>query len=263
MKFRAVIGLVTAVLFIGLVSGLQNRRAWERAAEREGVLSEDQFNALMRNVARRGLAARVDKMKWMVSPEGGAALQEEVGAMMFPGIGIQYGADLDGDNTWRPRVLGVFKGSSADKAGIEPGDWLVSIDGTDVYKSCVAKDGDPCPNLGGKDSVRDLIRAAGNRLFVIEVGRPGDIHRATVRIGTVGEAMQKCAAKKVALLEPYRQENAFRVRDFAAEADKATDETTDELLERAKAMQFIVQAPWDAVRTCRDERLAWLDRKQQ
>lgn len=249
MRIRTVVGFVLAVVAIGIGSGLLLRRVHQRPGE----LTPEQFESFLRSTKQKGLDKRIEAMRWMVGAGGRAQLKADVDALSTQGLGIEYTAYPRPDGIWAPRIIGVYRGSPAERAGIKPGDWLISVRGQNVYDSCVAREGDPCPSLGGSDSVHVLVAAAGKGPFELVVSRPDGPYVLTVQIGPLSETLASCARGRTAGYGEYLDRYRPLIEDLAEKTKSLTDEQLEEALVRADSLQDMVAFPWRELSICRDQ----------
>ena len=116
------------------------------------------------------LAALGDPYTFYYTDEAYAAMNEETTGQ-YVGVGMLVGEAADGDL----RVLRVFRGSPAEKAGIEAGDALLAIDGASVG-------GDAPMSLSEASA---LLKGEGETPVEVEVERGGETLSFTLERGEV------------------------------------------------------------------------------
>lgn len=116
------------------------------------------------------LAALGDPYTFYYTDEAYAAMNEETTGQ-YVGVGMLVGEAADGDL----RVLRVFRDSPAEKAGIEAGDALLSIDGARV--------GGDTPM--GLSEASALLKGEGETPVEVEVERGGETLSFTLERGEV------------------------------------------------------------------------------
>ena len=116
------------------------------------------------------LAALGDPYTFYYTDEAYAAMNEETTGQ-YVGVGMLVGETADGDL----RVLRVFRGSPAEKAGIEAGDALLAIDGARV--------GGDTPM--GLSEASALLKGEGETPVEVEVERGGEVLSFTLERGEV------------------------------------------------------------------------------
>ena len=116
------------------------------------------------------LAALGDPYTFYYTDEAYAAMNEETTGQ-YVGVGMLVGETADGDL----RVLRVFRGSPAEKAGIEAGDALLAIDGASV--------GGETPMSLSEASA--LLKGEGETPVEVEVERGGEVLSFTLERGEV------------------------------------------------------------------------------
>ena len=116
------------------------------------------------------LAALGDPYTFYYTDEAYAAMNEETTGH-YVGVGMLVGETADGDL----RVLRVFRGSPAEKAGIEAGDALLAIDGASVG-------GDAPMSLSEASA---LLKGEGETPVEVEVERGGETLSFTLERGEV------------------------------------------------------------------------------
>lgn len=116
------------------------------------------------------LAALGDPYTFYYTDEAYAAMNEETTGR-YVGVGMLVGEAADGDL----RVLRVFRGSPAEKAGIEAGDALLAIDGASVG-------GDAPMSLSEASA---LLKGEGETPVEVEVERGGETLSFTLERGEV------------------------------------------------------------------------------
>ena len=116
------------------------------------------------------LAALGDPYTFYYTDEAYAAMNEETTGQ-YVGVGMLVGEAADGDL----RVLRVFRGSPAEKAGIEAGDALLAIDGARV--------GGDTPM--GLSEASALLKGEGETPVEVEVERGGEVLSFTLERGEV------------------------------------------------------------------------------
>ena len=116
------------------------------------------------------LAALGDPYTFYYTDEAYAAMNEETTGQ-YVGVGMLVGEAADGDL----RVLRVFRGSPAEKAGIEAGDALLAIDGASV--------GGETPMSLSEASA--LLKGEGETPVEVEVERGGEVLSFTLERGEV------------------------------------------------------------------------------
>ena len=116
------------------------------------------------------LAALGDPYTFYYTDEAYAAMNEETTGQ-YVGVGMLVGETADGDL----RVLRVFRGSPAEKAGIEAGDALLAIDGARVG-------GDTPMSLSEASA---LLKGEGETPVEVEVERGGEVLSFTLERGEV------------------------------------------------------------------------------
>ncbi len=116
------------------------------------------------------LAALGDPYTFYYTDEAYAAMNEETTGQ-YVGVGMLVGETADGDL----RVLRVFRGSPAEKAGIEAGDALLAIDGASV--------GGETPMSLSEASA--LLKGEGETPVEVEVERGGETLSFTLERGEV------------------------------------------------------------------------------
>ena len=116
------------------------------------------------------LAALGDPYTFYYTDEAYAAMNEETTGR-YVGVGMLVGEAADGDL----RVLRVFRGSPAEKAGIEAGDALLAIDGARV--------GGDAPM--GLSEASALLKGEGETPVEVEVERGGEVLSFTLERGEV------------------------------------------------------------------------------
>lgn len=116
------------------------------------------------------LAALGDPYTFYYTDEAYAAMNEETTGQ-YVGVGMLVGEAADGDL----RVLRVFRGSPAEKAGIEAGDALLAIDGASVA-------GDAPMSLSEASA---LLKGEGETPVEVEVERGGETLSFTLERGEV------------------------------------------------------------------------------
>ena len=116
------------------------------------------------------LAALGDPYTFYYTDEAYAAMNEETTGQ-YVGVGMLVGEAADGDL----RVLRVFRGSPAEKAGIEAGDALLAIDGASVA-------GETPMSLSEASA---LLKGEGETPVEVEVERGGETLSFTLERGEV------------------------------------------------------------------------------
>ena len=116
------------------------------------------------------LAALGDPYTFYYTDEAYAAMNEETTGQ-YVGVGMLVGETADGTL----RVLRVFRGSPAEKAGIEAGDALLAIDGASVG-------GDAPMSLSEASA---LLKGEGETPVEVEVERGGEVLSFTLERGEV------------------------------------------------------------------------------
>ena len=116
------------------------------------------------------LAALGDPYTFYYTDEAYAAMNEETTGR-YVGVGMLVGEAADGDL----RVLRVFRGSPAEKAGIEAGDALLAIDGASVA-------GETPMSLSEASA---LLKGEGETPVEVEVERGGEVLSFTLERGEV------------------------------------------------------------------------------
>ena len=116
------------------------------------------------------LAALGDPYTFYYTDEAYAAMNEETTGQ-YVGVGMLVGETADGDL----RVLRVFRGSPAEKAGIEAGDALLAIDGARVA-------GETPMSLSEASA---LLKGEGETPVEVEVERGGETLSFTLERGEV------------------------------------------------------------------------------
>ena len=116
------------------------------------------------------LAALGDPYTFYYTDEAYAAMNEETTGQ-YVGVGMLVGEAEGGDL----RVLRVFRGSPAEKAGIEAGDALLAIDGASVG-------GDAPMSLSEASA---LLKGEGETPVEVEVERGGEVLSFTLERGEV------------------------------------------------------------------------------
>ena len=116
------------------------------------------------------LAALGDPYTFYYTDEAYAAMNEETTGQ-YVGVGMLVGEAADGDL----RVLRVFRGSPAEKAGIEAGDALLAIDGASVA-------GETPMSLSEASA---LLKGEGETPVEVEVERGGEVLSFTLERGEV------------------------------------------------------------------------------
>ena len=116
------------------------------------------------------LAALGDPYTFYYTDEAYAAMNEETTGQ-YVGVGMLVGETADGDL----RVLRVFRGSPAEKAGVEAGDALLAIDGASV--------GGETPMSLSEASA--LLKGEGETPVEVEVERGGETLSFTLERGEV------------------------------------------------------------------------------
>lgn len=116
------------------------------------------------------LAALGDPYTFYYTDEAYAAMNEETTGQ-YVGVGMLVGETADGDL----RVLRVFRGSPAEKAGIEAGDALLAIDGASVAGETPM----------GLSEASALLKGEGETPVEVEVERGGEVLSFTLERGEV------------------------------------------------------------------------------
>ncbi len=124
-------------------------------------------------------ALRADAKENVVSE-----IKNRLAAFPFTGLGVSLDMQVKEENAsskkFTVRIVGVWRGSPAEQAGIRPGDWLVSVHGEpscqlapnprstarstdDALKACL-------------DSVTKMIREANGHEVVLQIEREGVLY---------------------------------------------------------------------------------------
>lgn len=191
-------------------------------------------------------------------------LKDGLAKYPFMGVGVSYEADLkqktEDARVYGMRVSSVFKDSPAARAGIQPGDWLVSVNGESIcdpqnHSSTVMFPRKASDEEYGKsfdqlkacsDNFKKLVQGAHTSEIVLQIERDGTLFVYTVAKAEIGEKLALHNFLRypawAAALKKLRQP----VSTLAKQIKKAgeNDEKLAECWRTYELLRAKVEAPW-------------------